>query len=91
MSQSVRGAPRANIHQFARMFDEDKKLVGIGFVVNVSATGMKIETKAPGEIPEVFLLSLSMDDSVKRLCAVVWRAEDSLGVKFVESSPQRAR
>ncbi|HVX98526.1 MAG TPA: PilZ domain-containing protein [Pseudorhodoplanes sp.] len=82
-----RQSPRANVRQFVRMIDTAENLVGLGFLVNVSAGGAKIETKSPEDIPEVFMLLLSVDGKVRRDCTVVWRGAGCLGVKFAAGGP----
>jgi hypothetical protein len=52
-------------------------------VLDVSATGAKIEIKIPIEIPDEFDLHLSSNGEVRRHCQVVRRTENEIGVNFV--------
>jgi hypothetical protein len=37
---------------------------------------------APGDLPEMLLLSLSRNGKVRRHCRLMWRSEDEIGVHF---------
>lgn len=52
-------------------------------VLDVSASGAKIEIKIPIEIPDEFDLHLSSNGQVRRHCQVVRRTEKEIGVHFV--------
>jgi hypothetical protein len=52
-------------------------------VLDVSASGAKIELKMPIEIPDEFELHLSSNGQVRRNCKVVRRTETEIGVNFV--------
>ncbi|MBX9775751.1 MAG: PilZ domain-containing protein [Xanthobacteraceae bacterium] len=53
-----------------------------GFIVDISDTGAQIEVVDAQGIPDAFSLLIGQG-AVKRICQLVWRSGDRLGVKFV--------
>ena len=53
-----------------------------GFAVDISDGGAQLEFFAAHDIPDDFSLLIGGNDAVKRLCHVVWRSGDRIGVKF---------
>ena len=60
-----------------------------GFIVDISESGAQLELFDTEGIPEEFSLLVGGHGAVKRLCHVVWRTRDRLGVKFLRG-PERA-
>ena len=59
-------------------------------VINdVSETGARIATESPDQLPDEFILRLTVEGMPRRLCKVVWRSETHAGVSFVP--PPRRR
>ncbi len=52
-------------------------------MVDVSATGAKLELQAPADVTDKFTLMLTESGSVFRDCKVSWRSANSLGIEFV--------
>lgn len=80
-----RGAPRKNIRLQGLILDTDGAIVTRCLMVNVSASGAKIAVKKPSALPNTFNLLLSKKGGVRRQCEVVWRADKTIGVRFVLS------
>jgi hypothetical protein len=59
--------------------------------VDVSKGGAKLKLDGAIELPEQFFITLSERGDVQRLCRVVWRGPNELGVRFVEPPPSRSR
>jgi hypothetical protein len=59
-------------------------------MVDVSATGAKLEFQAPCEITDPFTLMLTESGAVIRQCQISWRSERSLGVQFLIPRPKKA-
>jgi hypothetical protein len=51
-----------------------------GFIIDISDSGAQLELFDTRGIPDEFCLLIG---AVKRVCQVVWRSDDRLGVKFV--------
>lgn len=60
-----------------------------GFIVDISESGAQLELFDTESVPEQFFLLIGGHGAVKRLCHVVWRTRDRLGVKFLRE-PERA-
>jgi hypothetical protein len=56
--------------------------------LDVSKDGAKLKLDRSIVLPDQFFISLSERGDVQRLCRVVWRGADELGVRFIE--PQQA-
>jgi hypothetical protein len=56
-------------------------------MVDVSATGAKLFSKVPSEVPQEFHLILSRDGQLRRQCQVVWRSAAAIGVRFKSELP----
>ncbi|MFZ0608715.1 MAG: PilZ domain-containing protein [Xanthobacteraceae bacterium] len=52
-------------------------------ILDVSASGARLQVTDPGHLPDLFLLLLSRDGALRRQCAVVWRSGRTIGVEFV--------
>ena len=85
MSADKRGAPRKNIRWGGTILDTDGAVVTRCTMVNVSASGAKLAVKEPSALPNTFNLVLSTKGDVRRQCEVVWRADKTIGVRFVLS------
>ena len=51
-------------------------------VANVSSTGAKLAVETPDQVPDRFVLLLSQNGSVRRICDVKWRSKNAIGVGF---------
>ncbi len=82
-----RKSPRRNFHYFAKVLGPDATQWD-GFIVDISESGAQLELFDTAGIPDEFSLLVGGHGAVKRLCHVVWRSRDRLGVKFVRG-PER--
>ena len=53
-----------------------------GFTVDISDGGAQLEFFEARDIPDDFSLLIGGVEAVQRVCHVVWRSGDRLGVKF---------
>lgn len=60
-------------------------------VIDVSEGGARLITETPLELPDDFILALSMRGAAaKRRCHVVWKQDCEIGVEFLNAEPRRA-
>jgi hypothetical protein len=59
-------------------------------VLNISAEGAHLALDQTS-LPERFVLLLSANGSVRRLCDLVWRNDDEIGVRFVRGAAEPSR
>ena len=57
-------------------------------VRNLSAAGACLEVSHAAALPPSFVLIIK-PEIARRICAVVWRAPNRIGVRFTEPSPPR--
>jgi hypothetical protein len=53
-------------------------------VLDLSASGAKLELDDPTSVPNKMKLAFSRDARTGRICEVVWRRGKTLGVRFVD-------
>jgi PilZ domain len=53
-----------------------------GQLSDISETGARIELENTAAVPDKFILALSANGVARRVCRVVWRKPQELGVKF---------
>jgi len=53
------------------------------FIIDISDSGAQLEVLNPQALPEEFSLLIGGQSAVRRICRVVWRSSDRLGVTFV--------
>jgi len=51
-------------------------------IVDVSATGARLELDGADSLPDSFVLIISYDRHLRRHCSVVWRSPTAVGVEF---------
>jgi hypothetical protein len=69
---------RAKIHASDGSWDRDCH------VLDVSQTGAKLGVAQATELPQDFILALSIQGNATRLCRVVWATESEIGVRFAK-------
>jgi hypothetical protein len=74
---------RRFVRQPAMMVNRDGSILGSCTMLDVSASGAKLQPRAPVEVPDDFILVLSKNGHVLRQCRLVWRSEAAIGVQFV--------
>jgi hypothetical protein len=82
-----RKSPRRPFHYFAKALGPDAAQWD-GFIVDISESGAQLELFDAASVPDQFSLLIGGHGAVKRLCHVVWRSRDRLGVKFLRG-PER--
>lgn len=88
MTKDRRVAQRRGVTWTALIVDPSGRPVGECTIVNVSSNGAKLLLEDGVKPPSAFVLVLSKNGGVRRRCDVTWRADDSVGVKFV--APRRS-
>lgn len=88
MSVERRRSRRRSVVQFARIAHSDGSMSDPCMILDVSATGARLQLNGTTEIPDEFTLVLSRNGGVRRRCQIVWRDEFMLGVRFVFMSEQ---
>ena len=87
MPSERRKTPRQDMQWKALIVGDGGSVVGECMVVNVSAAGARLLLPPSMEVPDSFALILATIGGVRRKCEVTWRSDESVGVKFVRSSP----
>ena len=82
MSKEARKSIRRPLSQQGAVLS-DHTLLSACTVLDVSASGARIQLQTPNDIPDKFILLLSKNGKVRRQCQVVRRTEIELGVRFV--------
>ena len=88
MGRELRKSARRYVRQGVKLVSADGASLGVCVMHDVSATGACLGSKTPGALPDNFILLLSHDGRLRRLCSVVWRSDDSLGVQFLPDRPK---
>jgi PilZ domain-containing protein len=53
-------------------------------LVDISDGGARIQVAAPHRLPEEFSLILTEDAGHVRRCRIIWRADDEIGISYLE-------
>jgi hypothetical protein len=88
MSKEKRIASRQDVRWQGIISDNQGTVFSRCLLVNVSASGAKLVVEFPDKIPDTFVLVLSRNGGVRRVCDVKWHSGSSIGVKFSLSSTQ---
>ena len=86
MTIERRASPRQALGRDVLVYTDDGKPIGACHLCDVSASGARL-TMAPrvlAKLPEEFILVLAKRAKVNRRCRIVWRSQDSVGVRFVK-------
>ena len=83
---SGRKSPRHNVSTPAMIYDADGNSVMACTVRDISATGARLELSQDAPLPKPFLLALTRDANVRRVCEPVWQLAVVAGVRFSEKS-----
>ena len=57
-------------------------------IIDISGAGARLGVLRPEALPDQFLLLLSHDGKLYRLCSVVWRRDKAIGVQFITDRKQ---
>lgn len=82
MGAENRVSKRRLINHGARIAGLDGSELQSCRIIDISGTGARLGVLQPEELPDQFLLLLSHDGKLRRLCAVVWRRDKAIGVQF---------
>jgi hypothetical protein len=89
MRPEYRKSKRHFVHHGARMVRPDGSSLGACVMADLSATGARLQVEQPAALPDEFILLLSHAGQLRRKCAVTWRAETEVGVKFFAERPPK--
>jgi hypothetical protein len=90
MSIENRKTPRRLVRHPARIVNPDDSKLLLCTIVDVSATGAKLELREPAEVPREFTILLSDNASVSRQCQVSWQSGTKVGVRFIIAEVKKA-
>ena len=78
-----RGETRRKVARTATITDEAAPSPVPCVILDVSSSGARLDVHAAATVPQRFKLLIDVDGS-ERLCEVVWRRENSIGVRFCD-------
>jgi PilZ domain len=84
MGSEHRKSRRRYVYHGARIVGIDGSAVGVCRILDLSASGARLQIKTTDTVPDHFILLLSRDGRVHRKCSVVWRNETAVGVEFIQ-------
>lgn len=79
---SGRKSPRHNVATPAMIYDADGNALIACTLRDISATGAGLKLSQDVPLPKSFLLALTRDGNVRRLCETVWQLSTVAGVRF---------
>jgi hypothetical protein len=91
MSTKSRNSTRRNVRNGARLVGTDGSALGLCVMADLSGTGACLQVDALDALPDEFILLLSHSGQLRRKCAVAWRTETSIGVKFIAGTRREMR
>jgi hypothetical protein len=91
MRPEYRKSARRYVRTGARMAGADGSALGRCLILDLSGTGARLETNASKALPDEFILLLSHDGRLHRKCAVAWRSETAIGVRFLRGRPAKQK
>jgi hypothetical protein len=83
MRPEYRKSTRRFVRHGARIVGADGSALGPCVMIDISGTGARLKTDASEVLPDEFILLLSHDGRLHRRCAVAWRTETAVGVRFL--------
>jgi PilZ domain len=84
MGAEHRKLARHKVEQAVLIRSAEGAIVGQGTMLDISSGGARLKVDAAAEVPELFTLFLSkLDGRLKRHCAVTWRKDKQVGVRFL--------
>lgn len=82
---------RKNIRRFvqqgARLINLDGSVLAPCLMVDISEAGARLKVEEAIPLPQEFILLLSHDGRLHRMCSIIWRTRNIVGVKFLSSPP----
>jgi hypothetical protein len=86
MRNDKRKAARRAIQYTAWIARKGQPLEGC-VLADISDNGARLDVENPESIPDEFMLFLSNRGTPRRKCAVAWRTDTQIGVKFTSPPP----
>jgi hypothetical protein len=83
MAGENRASRRRLINHGARIAALDGTKLQSCRIIDISGTGARLGVLQPEALPDQFLLLLSHDGKLHRICSVVWRRDKAIGVQFI--------
>jgi len=81
----LRRKPRRPIQYSARIFTDKKGPPHACSIFDISESGARIVLAREEELPDRFVLLLSVSGDARRICRVIWRAGLTIGVEFPDN------
>jgi PilZ domain len=91
MPAESRKSTRRYVRNGARIVGTDGAALGLCVMADLSSAGACLQVDAPDALPDEFILLLSHTGQLRRQCAVAWRTESSVGVKFIAGTRREIR
>ena len=84
MGAEHRKSARRRVEHTVLITSAEGAIIGECTMLDVSASGARLEFATDVAVPDLFILMLSkFDRKLKRHCIVAWRKEKQAGVRFV--------
>jgi hypothetical protein len=83
----LRKKPRRQFHYNASLLLEGARLPVPCAIADISASGARLHIEGDLELPEKFILLLTRSGEARRMCRVVWRNGQDVGVEFPNVQP----
>ena len=80
-----RGEPRRKVARTATIMDQGSPSPVPCVILDVSGSGARLDVHASATVPQRFKLLIDVDGS-ERLCEVVWRRQNAVGVRFCDKA-----
>ena len=80
-----RSEPRRRVARTATITDQAAPSPIPCVILDVSGSGARLDVHASATVPQRFKLLIDVDDS-ERLCEVVWRRQNAVGVRFCDKA-----
>ena len=81
--QERRKYPRIPVTQPATLFRQDGTPITDCLLRDISIGGARLQVEVKIDIPRMFSLQVPRGGRVQRYCAMVWRSDAEMGVKFI--------
>ncbi len=86
MSYTFRNADRRKLNVLVMLRQMNGEDISVATSVDFSQTGVKLELKSAVSVPKRFLMILSNNHSVQRVCELTWSKGTTIGARFVSGA-----
>lgn len=83
MSRDKRKHPRTSMRHAGSIRDSFGETLAHFVTVDISAGGAQLKLSSEPDLPRRFIVHLSSNGSVRRVCEIAWRNGNRVGVRFV--------